>query len=179
MLRVIGSKQYVEQNENGLRIKSSLGQDMKNSKHNSLFSIFNEDSRSQRVMWLLIGVVSLSFADLALTTMYLTSVGMTEGNPIAAWLLIQTNSLWVLGLYKGVTVATCVTLIFYMRESRQGELAAWCSMLILTALSIWWNQYALYSPSFPPSEDQIVLVQEESQAIMYPQSRRYAPTLIQ
>jgi hypothetical protein len=154
-------------------------QDMKNSNKKSMFSIFSEEKRTQRVMWLLLGIVSLSLADLTLTSMYLTSVGMTEGNPIAAWLITQTNSLWALAIYKGVTVATCVTLLYYMRTSRQGELAAWCSMLILTALSIWWNQYALYSPSFPPSEDQIVMIQEESTAIMYPQRRRYAPTLIQ
>ncbi len=152
---------------------------MKNSNNNSIFSIFNEENRSQRVTWLLIGIVALSLADLTLTSMYLTSVGMTEGNPIAAWLITQTNSLWVLALYKGVTVATCVTLLYYMRTSRQGELAAWCSMLIMTALSIWWNQYALYSPSFPVSEDQIVMVQEESPALLFPQRQRHAPTLIQ
>jgi len=152
---------------------------MKNIKNNSIFSIFNEANRSQRVMWLLIGIVALSLVDLTLTTMYLTSVGMTEGNPIAAWLLSKTNSLWVLALYKGVTVATCVSLLFYMRNNRQGELAAWCSMLIMTALSIWWNQYALYQPSFPPSDDQIVMVQDEAHSIISPQRRRHAPTLIQ
>ena len=111
--------------------------------------------------------------------MYLTSVGMTEGNPIAAWLLTQTNSLWVLALYKGVTVATCVTLLYYMRNSRQGELAAWCSMLIMTALSVWWNQYALYQPSFPPSEDQIVMAQDEPSVIISPQGQHRSHTLIQ
>ncbi len=130
-------------------------------------------------MWLLVGIVALSLADLTLTTMYLTSVGMTEGNPIAAWLLTQTNSLWVLALYKGVTVATCVTLLYYMRNSRQGELAAWCSMLIMTALSVWWNQYALYQPSFPPSEDQIVMAQDEPSVIISPQGQHRSHTLIQ
>ena len=52
-----------------------------------------------------------------------------------------------------------------MRNSRQGELAAWCSMLILTALSVWWNQYAIYQPYFPAADDQIVMVQEEESVI--------------
>jgi len=149
------------------------------SHNNTIFSIFSDAKRPQRVMWLLFGIVSLSLADLTLTTMYLTSVGMTEGNPIAAWLLTQTNSLWVLALYKGITVATCVTLLFYMRNNRQGELAAWCSMLIMTALSIWWNQYAMYQPDLPPSEDQIVMVQDEPVVFVSPQRQRHAPTLIQ
>jgi len=152
---------------------------MKNTQNNTIFSIFSDAKRSQRVMWLLVGIVALSLADLTLTTMYLTSVGMTEGNPIAAWLLTQTNSLWVLALYKGVTVATCVTLLYYMRNSRQGELAAWCSMLIMTALSVWWNQYALYQPSFPPSEDQIVMAQDEPSVIISPQGQHRSHTLIQ
>jgi len=152
---------------------------MKNTQNNTIFSIFSDAKRSLRVMWLLVGIVALSLADLTLTTMYLTSVGMTEGNPIAAWLLTQTNSLWVLALYKGVTVATCVTLLYYMRNSRQGELAAWCSMLIMTALSVWWNQYALYQPSFPPSEDQIVMAQDEPSVIISPQGQHRSHTLIQ
>lgn len=130
-----------------------------------IFHIFDEKSRSERVIFLLIGIIVLSFADLLLTSMYLTSVGMSEANPIAAWLLMRTSSLWILALYKGVTVATCILLLFYMRNSRQGELAAWCSMLILTALSVWWNQYAIYQPYFPAADDQIVMVQEEESVI--------------
>jgi hypothetical protein len=152
---------------------------MKINLNKPLFTIFSEAKRPQRVMWLLVGIVALSLADLALTTMYLTSVGMAEGNPIAAWLLMKTNSLWVLALYKGVTVATCISLLYYMRTSRQGELAAWCSMIIMTALSVWWNQYALYQPSFPVSENQIVMIQDEVPQITSSQGRRSPHTLLQ
>ena len=144
-----------------------------------IFHIFNEKNRSERVIFLLIGIIVLSFADLLLTSMYLTSVGMSEANPIAAWLLMRTNSLWILALYKGVTVATCILLLFYMRNSRQGELAAWCSMLILTALSVWWNQYAIYQPCFPAADDRIVMVQEEEPVIGTIQDPQRSHTLLQ
>lgn len=114
--------------------------------------------REERVLWLLLGIVLLSVADLALTLTYLTSVGLIEGNPIAAWLIHTTRSPWALALYKGLTVAICVSLLYRMRHRREGELAAWCSVLILVALSIWWNRYALYQPDLP-GLDRIVMAQ--------------------
>jgi hypothetical protein len=144
-----------------------------------IFHVFDENNRQQRVLLLLVGIIVLSFADLVLTTIYLTSVGMSEANPIAAWLLMKTNSLWVLALYKGVTVSTCVFLLYYMRKSRQGEMAAWCSLLILTALSFWWNQYAIYQPHFPAADDQIVMVQQEDRMNRSYQNRRKSHTLLQ
>ena len=116
--------------------------------------------RSQRVTWLLVGVVLLSMADLFLTITYLTTVGMSEGNPIAVWLLSATNSVWPLILYKVGTVTVCVLLLYVNRFRRQGELASWCAMLILVALSIWWNQYSRYQPYLPFSEDHIVMVDD-------------------
>ena len=165
----------------GCRIRSVskvIATAMKTVQQKTFFKFFSEANRSQRVMWLLVGIVALSLADLALTTMYLTSVGMAEGNPIAAWLIINTQSLWVLALYKGVTVATCVSLLYYMRNSRQGEMASWCSMLIMTALSIWWNQYALYQPHLPVSENQIVMVRDNPGNTVAREPHQ-APTLLQ
>ncbi|MDP7009381.1 MAG: DUF5658 family protein [Phycisphaerales bacterium] len=152
---------------------------MKSCIQQPVFTLFSEEKRSQRVIWLLVGIVALSLADLVLTTMYLTSIGMAEGNPIAAWLLTTTNSLWVLALYKGITVATCVSLLFYMRHRRQGELAAWCSMFILTALTFWWNQYALYQPNFPTSEDKIVMIRNDSPRFTPYHDQQQSPTLLQ
>jgi len=117
-----------------------------------------EIHRSERVIWLLAGVVILSFVDLFLTISYLTSVGMSEGNPIAVWLLHTTNSVWPLALYKIATVALCVSLLYFNRRKRQSELASWCAMIILVALSIWWNQYSQYQPFLPLAEDHIVMV---------------------
>ena len=117
-----------------------------------------EKQRSERVTWLLGGVILLSLADLLLTISYLTSVGMSEGNPIALWLLQTTNSVWPLVFYKGLTVAICVTLLYRTRRKRQSELASWCAMLILVTLSIWWNQYSRYQPLLPMAEDHIVMI---------------------
>ena len=117
-----------------------------------------EANRSERVTWLLFGIVMLSIADLVLTLSYLTTVGMSEGNPIAVWLLQATNSIWALAMYKAVTVTICVTLLYRTRFQRQSELAAWCAMLILVALSIWWNQYSRYQPNLPMGADHIMLI---------------------
>ncbi len=117
-----------------------------------------ESQRSERVTWLLGGVVVLSFVDLFLTITYLTTVGMSEGNPIAVWLLHTTNSVWPLVLYKLSTVAVCVSLLYHYRCKRQGELASWCAMIILVALSVWWNQYSRYQPFLPNAEGHIVMI---------------------
>ena len=116
-----------------------------------------DTNRSERVKWLLFGIVMLSVADLVLTVSYLTTVGLSEGNPIVVWLLQATNSVWALGMYKAVTVTICVSLLYRTRFQRQGELAAWCAMLILVALSIWWNQYSRYQPDLPMGLDHILL----------------------
>jgi len=117
-----------------------------------------ETMRSERVMWLLGGVIFLSLADLVLTISYLTSVGMSEGNPIALWLLQTTNSVWPLAIYKVFTVAVCVTLLYKTRHLRQSELASWCAVLILVTLSIWWNQYSRYQALLPIAENHIVRI---------------------
>jgi hypothetical protein len=116
------------------------------------------EHRAERVVWLLSGVILLSLVDLFLTLTYLTTVGMSEGNPIAKWLLQSTNSIWPLAIYKGLTVAICVTLLYRNRYHRQSELASWCAMLILVALAIWWNQYSHYQPMLPFAEDHMVMI---------------------
>jgi hypothetical protein len=133
----------------------------------------SEIHRSERVTWLLVGVIALSIVDLFLTISYLTSVGMTEGNPIAVWLLKTTNSIWPLVYYKVLTVTICVTLLYRTRLKRQSELASWCAMLILVTLAIWWNQYSRYQPSLPVGENHIVVVNGEVEIQTNPLSRRF------
>ena len=43
--------------------------------------------RSRRVILLIVGIAVLSLADLIVTLWHLTSVGMAEANPIAAWII--------------------------------------------------------------------------------------------
>ena len=132
----------------------------------------SEAYRSERVKWLLFGIVVLSLADLVLTLSYLTSVGLSEGNPIAVWLLQATNSIWALAMYKAITVTVCVSLLYRTRFKREGELAAWCAMLILIALSIWWNQYSRYQPNLPIGIDHIVMDGDRLQRPMIATSLR-------
>jgi hypothetical protein len=101
-------------------------------------------TRPRRVLVLLIGIVALSAADLAVTLSHLTTIGMLEANPIAAWLVRTTGSAWVLGLYKASTVAVCVGLLYRLRHHRSGELATWCAMAILVLMCFMWRDYAWY-----------------------------------
>ncbi len=119
--------------------------------------------RAERVLWLLGGVVFLSTADLFLTISYLTTVGMSEGNPIALWLLQATDSVWPLAFYKAITVTVCVSLLYRNRYRRQSELASWCALLILVALTVWWNQYSHFQPMLPFAEDHIVMAGDSFQ----------------
>src|SRR6266478_4968970 len=47
--------------------------------------------RSCRVIALLVAVVLMSLGDLHITLTYLTSVGMSEGNPLARWVMGYNN----------------------------------------------------------------------------------------
>jgi len=98
--------------------------------------------RSHRVIVLLCGILVLSVADLLVTLEHLRSVGMLEANPIAAFLIRTTGSAWVLGLYKMATVAVCIALLYRLRRHREGEVAAWCAVTILTGLSLMWHTYS-------------------------------------
>ncbi|TVQ53366.1 MAG: hypothetical protein EA377_08135 [Phycisphaerales bacterium] len=99
-------------------------------------------ARHRRVVLLLAGVVLLSAADLIITVTHLRSVGMIEANPIAAYLIRTTGSPIVLGVYKFLTVAVCVAVLYRIRRYFLGELGAWLSVLILAGMSVIWHQYS-------------------------------------
>jgi len=98
--------------------------------------------RARRVTVLLAGVVLLSVADLMVTLAHLRSTGMVEANPIAAYLIRTTQSPWVLGGYKCVTVGVCVALLYRLRRFAAGEAAAWCAVGILAVMSVVWRSYS-------------------------------------
>ncbi|MEE8458784.1 MAG: DUF5658 family protein [Phycisphaerales bacterium] len=97
--------------------------------------------RSRRVVLLIVGIVVLSLADLSVTLLHLTSRGMMEANPVAAWIIAHTGSGVFLTLYKAITVAICVGLLFHLRRHVEGEIGAWCAILIMAAVSFQWYQY--------------------------------------
>jgi hypothetical protein len=108
--------------------------------------------RSRRVTLLMLGIIVLSFADLVVTLAYLQAQGMVEANPIAAYLIRSTRSPEVLIAFKLVTVGICVALLYKVRQTIAAEVAAWCAMLILTALSVMWHSYASHFAEYEHAE---------------------------
>lgn len=104
--------------------------------------------RSRRVTVVLAGVVLLSLADLVLTVLHLRTVGMSETNPIAAWIIEITGSWLGLTSYKTLTVLVSVGVLYRLRRHLSGEIASWCCLGLLTGLSFVWSQYALVSANF-------------------------------
>ena len=97
--------------------------------------------RSRRVVLLIVGIVLLSLGDLVITLILLKSTGMAEANPIASYLIRSTGSGFVLAAYKALTVGVCVSLLYRLRPSVEGEVAAWCAMAVLALTAVQWYQY--------------------------------------
>jgi hypothetical protein len=106
----------------------------------------DDGHRARRVLILLVGVMTLSLADLLITLTYLQANWMMEANPIAAWIIRNTPSLGVttaaLASFKIGTVGVCVSLLYSLRWSRAGEAAAWVAVGVLTVMAVMWHQYA-------------------------------------
>lgn len=82
----------------------------------------------------------MSAGDLYMTLTYLTSVGMTELNPIAASLINYDNPA-LLGLWKMATLALGVSILYRLRTTQRAEIGAWICFLALTALTVYWTIY--------------------------------------
>lgn len=98
--------------------------------------------RARRVNVLLIGILLLSAGDLALTLGHLRTTGMAEANPVAAFLIRSTDSAGALVAFKTLSVAICVSLLYWFRRHRAGEMAAWCGLTILAGMSVMWHAYS-------------------------------------
>ena len=98
--------------------------------------------RTRRVIVLLAGIVVLSLADLVITMVHLRSTGMAEANPIARFVIGASQSPLSLICFKALSVMICVVLLYKVRKTLQGEIAAWCALLILAGLSLMWFHYA-------------------------------------
>jgi hypothetical protein len=90
--------------------------------------------------WLLCLVVIVSLADLALTLIFLRSIGMSEGNPIARWVM-GANCPWVLVLFKIVLVGFACTVLWRTRHSRAAKLGAGVGCLVMLWLCLRWVGY--------------------------------------
>jgi hypothetical protein len=97
-------------------------------------------SRTVRMVLLLATLVGLSLADLHLTLMYVTSVGMLESNPIAR-AVMGLGCADILSLWKMGCVALACAIFYAARSSRWAEPAAWFCVLLLVWLTFRWAAY--------------------------------------
>jgi hypothetical protein len=95
-------------------------------------------SRARRVAVVLGVVIVLSAVDLVATVHAMHTTGMSEGNPIAAWVARTTGSAAALVLLKLVTVGLGVGVLFGLRARVQAEVASWFVALILVGLTARW-----------------------------------------
>ena len=98
--------------------------------------------RCRRVIVLIGAIIILSLADFLVTMTHLKSTGMVEANPIAVYLIRTTESPWVLASFKALTVLICVSLLFKLRRHVEGEIAAWCAVLVLAGMALMWHSYS-------------------------------------
>lgn len=100
-------------------------------------------ARPRRVTLLVLGIIALSLVDLLITLAYLQANWMIEANPIAAYLIRTTQSVWALVAFKACSVGVCATLLLLLRRFRAGEVAAWCGLSVLAALAVMWHAYSM------------------------------------
>ena len=83
----------------------------------------------------------LSVAELYLTLMHLTSIGMSEANPIAR-LVMSANSPGVLIAWKLTSVGAACLAFYAGRKKLVGEAAAWFCCAVLIWLTLRWGEYS-------------------------------------
>lgn len=98
-------------------------------------------SRPFRVIALGSAIAVMSAVDLYLTLLYLTHSGMPEANPLARAMIAYQSPL-VLAVWKTLTVALCVGILFLIRHKRSAEWGAWAGTLVLALLMSHWGRYA-------------------------------------
>ncbi|MHC4908622.1 MAG: DUF5658 family protein [Planctomycetota bacterium] len=111
---------------------------------------WGQAGRARRMAVLLIGIVTLSALDLAMTLQQLTTIGMHEMNPIAAVLVRMTGSTWPLVVLKIVTAGACVLVLFRLRAHLPSEVAAWVCLVILLSMSGLWVYYGFLASGLDP-----------------------------
>ena len=106
-------------------------------------------TRQARVCWLIFAIAVLSIADLHMTLVHLTSIGMSEGNPIAR-LVMSTNSPAALIAWKMTSVGAACLAFYAGRKKLVGEVAAWFCCAVLVWLTLRWGQYSTELASVCP-----------------------------
>lgn len=97
--------------------------------------------RAIRVVCLTFAMVLMSLADLQITMMYLRTVGMGEGNPVARFVMGH-GSPALLVVWKCASVSLTALVFVRYRDRRFTEGACWFACLVLVWLLMQWTTYA-------------------------------------
>ncbi len=96
--------------------------------------------RDARFFCILLAVIAMSLADLSMTLIHATSIGMQEENPIAR-LLMRYGGICSICIWKGGTVGIGVFILWRIRRHGCAEVGAWICFAILAALCFHWARY--------------------------------------
>lgn len=116
--------------------------------------VANSRARSTRVIGLTVAIILLSVADLYITLMYFRSVGMSEANPIARWIMTGSSTGFLIW-WKLLSVGIASTIFLVARRFRSAELAAWGCCLLLVWLTVRWSAYSQEVVKLTPVIDQL------------------------
>ncbi len=89
---------------------------------------------------MMICVAAVSFADLAMTLTYATTVGLMEVNPIARFLMSADTPLFII-LWKLMTAGLCIGVLTALRHRRHAERASWVCLIGMLALAAHWINF--------------------------------------
>lgn len=96
--------------------------------------------REARFLCVIIAIIAMSIADLSMTLIHATSIGMQEENPIAR-LLMRYGGICSICIWKGGTVAIGVFILWRVRRFACAEVGAWVCFAVLAALCFHWAVY--------------------------------------
>jgi hypothetical protein len=97
--------------------------------------------RGLRTHILLGAIIAMSLGDLWMTLQHLQMAGMSEGNPLARY-IISLGSPTILVAWKCASVALTCLILHFFRTRRSAEVAAWFCTLVLAALTVKWVVYS-------------------------------------
>lgn len=106
-------------------------------------------TRPARVCWLILAIAVLSIADLHMTLVHLTTIGLSEGNPVAR-LVMSSNSPAILIAWKLASVSAACLAFYAGRKKLVGEVAAWFCCAVLIWLTLRWSAYSTELASICP-----------------------------
>ncbi len=115
--------------------------------------------RSLRVSLLLAATCLMCLADLWMTLLYATSIGMIESNPIAR-AVMEHDSPYMLAGWKLATVVLSNGILFWNRRVWYAELATWLCFLTMAALSVHWLNYSNQVSSYTTELSMLAMTED-------------------